>query len=132
MPDISLMATLVATLLGFVLGALWYGPLFGKAWMAAAGLDAEVLRRNFNPAKTYGATFVLGFIGAYVFGLFLGPNPGRAFAAAAGAAAGVCWVAMSLATNDLFERRPLALTMINAGYHAVAFTMMGAIIGVWR
>ncbi|MBA2459694.1 MAG: DUF1761 family protein, partial [Gemmatimonadales bacterium] len=34
MPNVSLLAVLVATLLGFVLGGLWYGPLFGRAWMA--------------------------------------------------------------------------------------------------
>lgn len=129
MPDVSLLATLVATVLGFVLGALWYGPLFGKAWIAAldGGADLKVgpSTRDVNPATTYGVTFVLGLIASYVFGLFLGPNPGRAFAIAAGAAAGVCWVATALATNYLFERRRPALILINGGYHAVRFTLIG-------
>jgi hypothetical protein len=99
-------------------------------WRAAVGTSEDVLRRGFNPAKTYGTTFVLGFVGAYVFGLYLGPNPGRAFAAAAGAAAGLCWVALSLATNDLFERRPATLTLINGGYHAVRFTLIGLTFGL--
>jgi len=125
MPDVSLLATLVATLLGFALGALWYGPLFGKAWMAAVGVTREELARNFNPAKTYGATFVLGLIASYTFGILLGRNPGRAFAIVAGAGAGICWVATALATNYLFERRRLALILINGGYHAVRFTLIG-------
>ena len=125
MPAVSLLATLVATVLGFVLGALWYGPLFGKRWMAAVGMTPEDLRRDFSPAKTYGATFVLGLIASYVFGLYLGPNPGRAFAIAAGAAAGLCWVATALATNYLFERRSVELIAINGGYHAVRFTLIG-------
>ena len=130
MPDVSLVATLVATVLGFVLGALWYGPLFGKAWLAAVGLTEEAIRRDFSPGRTYGTTFVLSLVGAYVFGLFVGPNPGRAFATAAGAAAGVCWVATSLATNDLFERRASGLTLINGGYHAVRFTLIGLVFGL--
>ena len=130
MPEVSLVATLVATLLGFVLGALWYGPLFGKMWMTSVGTTEEILRRDFNPAKTYGITFVLGLIGAYVFGLYLGPNPGRAFATVAGLAAGLCWVALSLATNDLFERRPATLTLINGGYHAVRFALIGLTFGL--
>jgi hypothetical protein len=125
MPAVSILATLVATLLGFVLGALWYGPLFGKRWMAAVNLTDEAIQRNTSPAKTYGATFVLGLIASYVFGLYLGPNPGRAFAITAGAAAGVCWVATSIATNYLFEGRPVALIAINGGYHAARFTLMG-------
>ena len=130
MPDVSLAATLTATVLGFLLGALWYGPLFGKAWMAAVGLTPEQLRRDTNPARTYGATFVLGLVASYVFGLYLGPNPGRAFAIAAGAAAGVFWVATSLATNYLFEGRRFALIAINGGYHAVRFTLIGLAFGL--
>jgi hypothetical protein len=126
MPEVSLVATLVATVLGFGLGALWYGPLFGKAWMAAVGLTREQIEQRANPATTYGVTFVLGLVASYVFGLYLGPNPGRTFAVAAGAAAGLCWVATALATNYLFEGRPAALIAINGGYHAVRFTLIGA------
>jgi hypothetical protein len=125
MPAVSLLATLVATLLGFALGAVWYGPLFGKAWMAATGITPEQARRDFNPLRTYGTTFVLGFIASYVFGLYIGPNPGRAFAIVAGAAAGLGFVATALATNYLFEGRSTALIAINGGYHAVRFTLIG-------
>jgi hypothetical protein len=131
MPQVSLVATLIATLLGFALGALWYGPLFGKTWMGAVGLDMESIRRDFNPGKTYGTVFVLGLITSYVFGLYLGPNPGRAFAIAAGAAAGIFWVATSLATNYLFEGRPARLILINGGYHAVRFTLIGLAFGLF-
>ena len=131
MPAVSLVATLVATMLGFVLGALWYGPLFGKRWMAAVGMTAEELRKDFSPAKTYAATFVLGLIASYVFGLYVGPSPGRAFSIVVGAAAGLCWVATALATNYLFERRSAALIAINGGYHAVRFTLIGLAFGLF-
>jgi hypothetical protein len=61
MPQPSLLATLLATVLSFVLGGLWYGPVFGKTWMRLVGVTEATLRENFNPAKTYGITFVLGF-----------------------------------------------------------------------
>jgi hypothetical protein len=32
----------------------------------------------------------------------------------------------------LFERRSFAYIAINGGYFAVAFTVMGLIIGAWR
>ena len=130
MPNVSLAATLVGTLLGFVLGALWYGPLLGRKWRAAVGLPMDAAHRAANPAKTYAATFVLGLVACYVFGLFLGPDPGLAFSVAAGAAAGVCWVATSLATNYLFEGRGATLILINGGYHAVRFTLFGLAFGV--
>ena len=71
MPAVSLVATLVATMLGFVLGALWYGPLFGRRWMTAVGMTAEEIQKDFNPAIIYGVTFVLGLIASYVFGLYV-------------------------------------------------------------
>jgi len=37
--DVNWLAILIATLVYMVLGALWYGPLFGKAWMNAIGWD---------------------------------------------------------------------------------------------
>jgi len=125
MPKVSLVATLVATVLSFALGGLWYGPVFGIAWMRSAGLTEATLRENFNPAKTYGITFVLAFLASYVFGMFLGPHPSMALGLGAGASAGVFWVAGSLWTNDLFERRPFGLTVINGGYHTVKFILIG-------
>jgi hypothetical protein len=130
MPAVSLLATLVATVAGFALGALWYGPWFGRSWMRALGTTPEAIRRDVSPVRTYGATFVLGFIASYVFGLYLGPNPGRSFAVVTGAAAGIFLVAMSLATNYLFERRPAALIFINGGYHAIRFTLIGLVFGL--
>jgi hypothetical protein len=125
MPQVSLLATLLATVLSFVLGGLWYGPLFAKPWMRLVGVTEATLREGFNPAKTYGITFVLALLASYVFGMFLGPNPSIGFGVGAGAAAGLFWVAGSLWTNDLFERRPFALTLINGGYHTVKFILIG-------
>jgi hypothetical protein len=48
----------------------------------------------------------------------------------AGAAAGLCWVATALATNYLFERKPVVLIAINGGYHAVRFTLIGLTFGL--
>ena len=130
MPEVSLVATLVATVAGFGLGALWYGPLFGRRWVAALGTTPEQLTRTVNPATAYGTTFVLSLIASYTFGVYLGPNPGRAFAIVAGVVAGTCWVGTSLATNYLFEGRRPALILINAGYHAVRFTVIGLVFGL--
>jgi hypothetical protein len=32
----------------------------------------------------------------------------------------------------LFENKSLRLFLINAGYHGVAFTIMGTILGAWH
>jgi len=130
MPSVSLLATLVATVAGFVLGAVWYGPVFGKAWMAENRFTEEQLKQNFNPAKTYGTTFVLAFLAAYVFGMFLGANPGLGYAIGWGFLVGVCWIAASFATNYLFEGRSVRLWIINGGYFVVQFTLFGVAFGL--
>ena len=35
--ELNWLAILAATIAGFVIGGLWYGPLFGNAWVAALG-----------------------------------------------------------------------------------------------
>lgn len=124
MPQVSLLATLVATAVAFALGALWYGPLFGRAWMAEHGFTEEKLREGFNPAKIYGTTAGLTLLTAYVFGAFVGAAPGAA-AIAWGFAAGLFFVALSLATISLFERSSRRLWLIHGDYHTVRFTLMG-------
>jgi hypothetical protein len=69
---------------------------------------------------------------AFNLAVFMGPKASLSFGLFAGAAAGFGWVASSIGVTYLFERRSLKLFLINAGYHAVAFTLMGAIIGAWR
>jgi hypothetical protein len=128
---VSLLATVVATLLGFVLGAIWYGPLFGKAWMAQNGFTLESIKqKGFNPLKLYGTTFVLGLLSSYVFGLAVGPSPDLVYAVGAGLAAGVFWVGTSFATSYLFEGKSLRHFLINAGYHAVQFGLIGLAFGL--
>jgi len=127
----SIASVFVAATSSFVLGGLWYGPLFGKRWQRLAGLSDERLRAS-HPAKVFGTAFVLAVIQAWVFAMFLGPTPSLALGLGAGASAGLCWVGAAFAINDLFERRPLGLWAVNAGYHTLAFTLYGLIFGLWR
>lgn len=130
MPDVSLLATLVATVLSFVLGGLWYGPLFGKAWMEENGFTADTIKKDFNPLKLYGTTFVLSALASWLFGMSVGPDPDLRFAVGAGLAVGVFWVAGSLATSYLFEGKTMRHFLINGGYHAVQFGLVGLAFGL--
>lgn len=127
--DVNWIAVLVAAVSAFILGGLWYGPLFGKKWMAHTGMTEE-RAKSMNMARTFGLSFILSFIAAFVFAMFLGPNPGVEFATGAGFAAGLCWVGASFGINDLFEDRPFGLWLINAGYHTLQFTIYGLVLGL--
>ena len=131
MPQVNWLAVVAAAAASFIVGGIWYSGLFGKAWQAAAGLSDEQAASG-NKGLIFGGAFVLSLVEAAVFALFLGPKPALGLAVGAGFAAGLCWVATSFGINDLFEQRPLQLTLINGGYHTLQFTVMGAILGAWH
>ncbi len=127
------LAILVAALSNFILGGIWYAPsVFGNAWMRECGFTAETLAQRGGMARIFGGSFVLALIMAFNLAAFIGPKASLSFGLFAGAAAGFGWVALAFGVTYLFERKSLRLFFINAGYHAVAFTLMGAILGAWK
>lgn len=130
MPEVNLLAVLLAALSAFLLGGLWYSPaLFANKWMALSGQSEEKLKSG-SMGVIFGGAFLLSLVVAYVFALFLGPNPGIHFGLGAGASAGLCWVAGALGILYLFERRPLGLWLINGGYVTLQFTLYGLVLGL--
>ena len=124
-------AILAAAAIAFVLGGVWYSPmLFARRWMVAAGLDEATLQGS-NMGKIFGGAFVLTLLAAANLAAFLGPERNPGWGVAAGVLAAV-WVCAAIGVLYLFERRPLALFVVNAGYWLVAFAAMGAILGTWK
>jgi hypothetical protein len=130
MGNVNYLAVLVAAVSSFLIGGVWYSPLlFARAWQREAGLSDEQARAG--AGRALGAGFVLSLIVATNLGFFLGRNAGIAWGAGAGALAGIGWAWASLAIVFLFERRSTMLIIIDGGYLAVSYAVMGAIIGVW-
>jgi Protein of unknown function (DUF1761) len=128
MPQISILAVIVAAVGAFVLGGLWYSPLlFAKAWQHEAGLSDAQLKSG-NKALTFSLALLLALIAAFVFALFLGPHPSMALALGAGFSAGLCWVAASFGISYLFEQKSLKHFLINGGYHSAQFTLYGLVL----
>ena len=129
--DINWLAVVVATASSFALGGLWYGPLFGKAWMGLSGMTKEK-GAEANMAVTYGGTFALNLLIAIAIALLPGPHSGWQSGLHTGLFASLFFVATSLGVIYLFEQQPIRLWLINAGYQVVNFCIMGSIIGAWR
>lgn len=130
--QLNVLAIIIAALSSFILGGLWYSPvLFGKAWMLETGITEEKVK-NANMLKTFGLAFLASLIIAINLALFLGSESTLVTGSFYGFLAGFGWVAMSFGINDLFEQRSFRLFAINAGYHIVGFSIMGAIIGAWH
>ncbi|ANU08186.1 hypothetical protein A6F65_01892 [Paraurantiacibacter namhicola] len=127
--EVNWFAVIAAGVSAFMLGGIWYGPLFGKMWQAENGLSDEQLAEG-NMAKIFGLALVLSLVAAFVFGMFLGPDVDVQFGAMAGFSAGLFWVGAALGIVYLFERRSLKHWAINAGYVTLQFTLYGVIFGL--
>lgn len=128
--DINFAAVFVAALSAFIVGGIWYGPLFSKPWMAETGMTEEKARQG-HPAITFGLSFILMLVAATALAMILGKKSIVA-GIIHGILLAIAFVATTMGVNDLFERRSFKLWSINAGYNLVAFTLMGAILGAWH
>ena len=129
--SLNWLAVLLAAASGFVVGGLWYGPLFGKAWMAASGMTEEK-GRSANRGLLYGGAALLNLIAATSLAMFIGATSDWRFGLMAGFLTGATFVSTAIGVIYLFEMRSLRLFLINAGYQTVNFSIMGLILGAWR
>lgn len=135
--NINFLAVIVATLSTFLVGWLWYGPLFGKAWLSAVGITEEEIEEKGNMGKIFGLAFVFELIMAFNLAMFLTGSPEAAAQMNAGAGAfygflaGFGWIFFALAVNSLYEQKSWKYIFINGGYWTVTFTVMGLILGAW-
>lgn len=130
MEQINWLAVLVAAVSAFVLGGIWYGPLFKHAWCREAGIDPTVTAKH--PARVFGIAFVCSLIAAAVFAWLVGPQPSLSTALQTGLFAGFGLVAMSFGINYAFAQRSVRLWAIDGGYHTLQFALYGLILGLWH
>jgi len=135
---INWFAVIVATLAGFPLGFIWYGPLFGKPWMSSVGLSEEKIQHHSNMAKIFSVALVFQFVMAFCMAMFFYSDPASADLVNASSGAfygfltGFGWVTMAVGVNAMFEQRSFAYVGIVGGYWIVVFTLMGLILGGWK
>ena len=133
MSGIRILAIVVAAVVYFVIGAIWYGQ-FSTAWLAGIGKTmAQLEAENGASARPY----IVGFLSVLAACATLGWLIGRTRTSgwAGGASLGACLalglIGAQLALNYGFEGRSVSLWLIIAGYAVVGLTIGGAINGAW-
>jgi len=129
---VNWLAVAVAGISAFVLGGIWYSPLFlGKAWMRENNFTLADVQQG-NKAKIFGWAFLLSLLMAVNLAMFLdGPDMNLHKGVLYGSLTGV-WVFCGLAIVALFEHKSARYIFINGGYCLVALALMGAVLGAWR
>ncbi|MEK6373833.1 MAG: DUF1761 domain-containing protein [Acidobacteriota bacterium] len=135
-PQVNYLAVLVAAIVNFILGGLWYSKaLFATKWIALMGKSEEELKAKAAPMPVlFIQAFICGLVVAWVLATVL--NHFAPVTPLRGALVGaLCWLGFTAATTyatAIFSSTPKGLWLINAGYDLVSFVLMGAILGAWR
>ncbi len=132
---INFWAVLSSAVSAFVLGGIWYGPLFGKRWQALNGLSDEQIAGG-NTAMIFGVSFLLTFVVAFALAILVGSPLLQEVNLVNGIILGlevsVLFVATSMGINYLFALKPFSLWLVDCGYLVLMFAVMGAILGAWQ
>ena len=133
--DLNYLAILVAGISNMVVGFLWYGPIFGKAWMALRGINPDQISPN---PLIYVVSFLLSLLMALVLSVFSHHVDAsiQAMSLVLGLlVALLVWVGFvgpATFQNNMYSGISKQLYAIDYGYVLVALLIQGAIIGVWR
>lgn len=130
--NLKWLAIAVAALVSIFLGFIWYTPiLFGNLWMKLVNLKQQ----DIDPkGAMIGHLISLAgsFLGCVALAVVIRLS-GGGFSSGllCGAGLSFAFIVTTFFSNDRYEKRPYALSLINSGYRLVFFTMAGVIIGIW-
>ena len=129
---INYLAVVVAAVVNYIIGALWYGVIFGKTWQKLSGL---------SEMKVSVPSVILGLVGAFLTSFIL--DHALIFANAYLKTSGVGGGLMVGALNWLgfiapvtigvvtYEKKPFTLWILNNAYWLISLLVMGVILAVW-
>jgi hypothetical protein len=130
---VNWLAVIVAALANYVIGALWYGVLFRKAWLRLSGV---------SEMKVTALSVILALVGALLTSWILGHaiTFASAYLKTSGVGAGLTtgffnWLAFIAPVTIgvvTYEKKPFALWILNNAYWLISLLVMGIILSVWQ
>ena len=132
-------AVFTGAVLSMVLGAIWYGPLFGKKWMEIVGVDSADLearkKMQKSAAPLYGVQFLLTLFQVAVLAYLVADSQRH------GGLERVLWVWAAFViptlagavmwTNETGKLK-WARFLIQGGYQLVIFVVFGLLLQFWK
>lgn len=142
MPQVPIneLAVLAAAVVSMIIGFLWYGPLFGKQWMALSGISKEQMDASKMKGmhQMYALTFIGTLLTSYVLAhaIFFASTYLEIEGLSAGLQGGfwnwLGFIAPVTLGMVLWENKPWKLWILNNGYYLVNFLIMGVILVLWK
>lgn len=137
---INYWAIVVSTIISVVLGFLWYGPIFGKTWMALSGINKDDCNGNEKKKDMWKSTIFMivgSLITSYVLlhSLVYGSAYTHVYGIKAGLMVGfwnwLGFIAPVTIGVVLWERKSWKLWFLNAGYYLANLLIIGMVLSVW-
>ncbi len=143
--EINWISIAVAALIPMIVGSIWYGPLFGKAWMKSMGFTEESLKEA-NMPMIMGISLVLAFVLSFFINYLLEGTHKECNAAGEvvwgsfhtfkhgalhGAFYGILFAMPMIIINGMFERKTWTNIFIHVGYWTLTMALMGGLLDAW-
>ena len=134
--EMNVFAIIIAAIVAMAVGGFWYSPAgFGKPWMKLVGMKMSDMKdmQKKDMGLMYFKGFLVQVVVATVLAWFIAKT-GRPTIGAGLHIAFMAWLGF-VATNSfggvLWEKRPIALWLLNNAYNLVIFLVMGLILAWW-
>lgn len=143
MVDVNYLSVLGAGLVSMIIGALWYGPVFGGVWAELMGWSKKEMEKM---AKEKGSEmnklYAIQFVGSLVMAFVLAHSLeyASAYLGTVGVWAGIqvgfwSWlgfVAPVTLTSVLWEGKSWKLYFLNNAYYLVTLLAIGILLSIWN
>ena len=135
--EINYWAVAVSAIASMVIGSIWYGPLFGKMFMQAMGMDKWTPEEQEKMKGTMMRSYALQFLGSvvmfFVLAWYITTSIHTGVYGGVANAFGL-WLGfvVPLALGNTIWGGKVKLFWLNIGNMLVTLLVAGAIIGGWR
>lgn len=135
--NINFLAIIIAVVVNFILGFLWYTPLFGKIWGREMGYDMNEKPKTSDMMKGMISMLIGNFLFAWVLAhnisawSFVPGTEALSHTANILMSAIFTWVGFYLPVDlgsIFWERKSFKLFSINTGYHLASLLVVSAIL----
>lgn len=137
--SVNYWAVLAGAVFSMILGAIWYGPLFGKKWMEIIGVDPndEVAKKKMqkSAAPLYGVQFLLTLFQVLVLAHLIADTTkvsGLERALWIWAAFIIPTLAGAVMWTNQSSRLKWSRFLIQGGYQLILFIGFGLLLQFWK
>ncbi len=135
MNELNLWAVLVAAAVPFVVGFVWYDMKagFGKRWAKLVGLSKKDIEKTDGMAVTFAVLALFSLATAVVLACMMRvlEVTGVYESAVFGVIVGLVLRGGAHFIHNGFSKRPMELTLLDAGHDMVSIVAMTVVLGLW-